>query len=175
MPSDASEPDPGLSVPWASLSSNQRKARYGVAYLKTICAQAGVGIAETPPDEDVLAVDCAINFPKAPARVQVKCSSRSNISGTSASWPLEDSWIRSWSESWLPVYFVLVLVPKNIDAWMAHEPEGTMHNTAAFWRRIQADELDSSISIPKANRLTVDTLAIWHEDVRACFTPGEAT
>jgi hypothetical protein len=49
---------PGLSVPCATLPDTGRRARYGVAYLRTICAQAGVGVKETSPDEDVLAVDC---------------------------------------------------------------------------------------------------------------------
>ena len=49
---------------WSTLSTNGQRARYGVSYLRNICAQAGVGLNETPADEDVLAVDCDVVFPE---------------------------------------------------------------------------------------------------------------
>jgi len=42
---------------WATLTPDRRKARYGVAYVRSICAQAGVNLQEMSRDEDVLAVD----------------------------------------------------------------------------------------------------------------------
>ena len=51
-----------LSEAWTTLTPDGRKARYGVAYVRSICAQAGVNLQETSPDEDVLAVDCDIKF-----------------------------------------------------------------------------------------------------------------
>lgn len=57
------------------LSVSARKARYGVAYLRSVCAQAGVGLSETSADEDVLAIDCDVKFAEGVVGVQVKCTS----------------------------------------------------------------------------------------------------
>ena len=166
--------DDELSVPAATLAPSTRKARYGVAYLRSICAQAGVGMKETPADEDVLAVDCSVEFAEAAVRVQVKCTSQFTIGGRSASWQLEDSWIRAWSNSRVPVYFVLVIVGDTIPDWLDHQHDGTHHRAAAFWRRLPPPPGASRVQVPKAQRLTADTLLQWHQDLVAVFTPGGA-
>lgn len=165
---------PEVSVPGAMLADSARKARYGVAYLRSICAQAGVAMKETSPDEDVIAVDCDVDFVEAPVRVQVKCTSNFTVGGKSASWPLEEGWLRKWEQSLVPVYFVLVIVKKDVNAWLDHPATSTVHRSAAFWRRIRPGELGSTIAIPKAQRLTVATLAQWHADLLESFTGGGA-
>lgn len=149
----------------AILSPNGRKARYGVSYLRSLCAQAGVGLTESSPDEDVLATDCDVKFAQGIVSVQVKCTSQFTIGGNSASWPVEETWLRKWDEILNPVYFLLVLVPADCGDWLDHDDAGTMHRTAAFWRRIKPEEITTSISVSKSQRLTVDTFDTWRADL----------
>ena len=67
------------------LHLDRRKARYGVSYIRNLCAQAGLRFGETEQDEDVLAVDCEIKYREANVGVQVKCTSSLKIVGRSAS------------------------------------------------------------------------------------------
>ncbi|GAA4536419.1 DUF4365 domain-containing protein [Amycolatopsis samaneae] len=154
------------------LRPNGQKARYGVSYLRNVCAQAGVGLNETSPDEDVLATDCDVRFPEGTVGVQVKCTSRLTLGGKTKTWRLKEEWIRKWEQCLLPVYFVLVVVPARHPSWLEHLAEGTMHHTAAFWQRIDTDRLGRSLVIPKAQRLTAETFSIWHRDLLAVFRPG---
>ena len=161
-----------VSLPACTLTPNGQKARYGVSYVRNICAQAGFGLTETSPDEDVLATDCDVVFEEGHVRVQVKCTSTLKIGGRRASWPLKEYWIRKWAKSKLPVYFVLVIVPSEHGQWLHHRPSGTLHRTAAFWARIRPDDLSTKIAIPKEQRLSAETLVTWHSDLLEAFTPA---
>lgn len=159
----------------STLSPNGQRARYGVSYVRNICAQAGVGLTETSPDEDVLATDCTVEFKEGPVRVQVKCTSRLTLEGKTKSYALKPEWLRRWDESLVPVYFVIVVVPKQVPAWLSHRDDGTFHKTAAFWQRVSHSSNARSISIPKTQRLTVETIPTWHTDLRAAFSPVGTT
>src|ERR1700754_1000947 len=121
----------------ATLDANRAKARFGVSYVRAVCSQAGVGFQETSPDEDVLAVDGNVDFEIAPARVQVKCTGQFRLKGGStATWPIDESWRQRWKRSGVPVYFVLVIVdPDDQVSWLHHHDEATLHRAAAFWVR----------------------------------------
>lgn len=97
------------------LDDSRRKARYGVAFLRAVCAQAGVPMQETSPDEDVFAVDCTADFAEGPVFVQVKCTSTLALAGASASVALEDKWKERWARRLNPVYLLLVLVPSDVE------------------------------------------------------------
>ncbi|MFD7308550.1 DUF4365 domain-containing protein [Promicromonospora sp. NPDC059942] len=152
-----------------TLHDRAQLARYGVSYVRSVCAQAGVGINETSPDEDVLATDCDVKFREASVNVQVKCTTRFTIQGRTKSWQLEPSWVEKWSDSLLPVYFVLVTAPRDFEDWIEHTDLGTVHKTAAFWKRFDPNTDQASITLPVAQRLTADTLATWHSDMLAAF------
>jgi hypothetical protein len=160
-------------IPWdfATLSANGSKARFGVAYLRAICSQAGVGFTETSIDEDVLAVDGEVNFELASARVQVKCTGGFKIqSGPTATWPTEESWWNKWRRSAVPVYFVLVVMdPDEQTTWLDHRTDGTLHRAAGFWVRVDRLPTTKSIAVPKEQRLTAETIRRWGADVDACF------
>jgi uncharacterized protein DUF4365 len=143
----------------ATLDTSRAKSRFGVAYVRAVCSQAGVGFQETSPDED------------APARVQVKCSGQSRLKGGStATWPIRESWRQRWQRSGVPVYFVLVIVdPDDQVSWLHHQDKATLHRAAAFWVRLDTLPDGQNIAVPKAQRLTADTLRSWAEDVRASF------
>lgn len=162
----------GFGESGSSLSLDGRKARYGLAHVDSICSQAGVPLVEPKPDEDVLAVDCSLMFPEADVRVQVKCTSRWTIGGKSLTFPLEQEWVRKWDENIFPVYFVVVIVPKEIARhWLRHEQDGTFHRTAAFWARLPPGEVGSSVAVPKNQRFTARTLSLWHQDLLEIARP----
>jgi hypothetical protein len=164
--------DNSHKVSISTLSDNGAKGRFGVSYVRSIVSQAGVGFTETPPDEDVLAVDGTVDFAVASARVQVKCSSRFSIAGNSASWHAELHWRDRWRESALPVYFVLVILDyDDRPRWIDHHKTGTNHTAAAFWVRVNNLEVGQNILIPKDQRLTIDSLHVWAQEVEACFYP----
>ena len=94
----------GLSIPVLGTHSvnpaftdNRRKARHTVAYLESICAQAGVAFGENRADEDIMAVDAFLHFPKASSRVQLKCTSQFKLTGKSLTMTLEPGWVASWT------------------------------------------------------------------------------
>lgn len=156
----------------ATLAANGSKARFGVAFLRAICSQAGVGFTETSIDEDVLAIDGMVEFEASIARIQVKCTGKFRINGgDSATWPAEQHWWNRWHKSKIPVYFVLVVMdPDNQPEWLDHRPDGTLHRAAAFWVRVDQMSEASGIKVPKSQRLTADTLRHWASDVDACWT-----
>jgi hypothetical protein len=161
--------DPDLSC--ATLSDNARKARYGLSYVHAICSQVGVGMIETAPDEDVLAIDCFVNYAAGDVRVQVKCTSSWTITGASLTFPLEERWVQKWNRSHVPVYLVVVIVPSDPDLWLRHDEDGTFHGAAAFWVRVPKNPGDS-IEVPKDQRLTRETLVAWNNDLLSMYTPG---
>lgn len=159
------------SPSYATLSDNGRKARYGVSYVRSICSQAGVGMTETSPDEDVLAVDCQVHFDIGDVRMQVKCTSGWKIDGVSLTFPLEERWVKIWARCQVPVYLVVVIVPSQLNHWMRHDADGTFHKSAAFWVRIPKSP-GVSIEVPKCQRLEQKTLSTWYSDLVAMYTPG---
>lgn len=55
-------PTLGVNSVVPTFTDNGRKARYGAAYFRAICAQAGVAFTEASIDEDVMAVDGSVDF-----------------------------------------------------------------------------------------------------------------
>lgn len=157
-----------------TLSLNGAKARFGVAYLRAVCAHAAVGFTETTIDEDALAIDGHVNFALAAVPVQVKCTGQFRInSGPTATWPAKAEWWEKWHRSGVPVYFVLVVTdPDNQAAWLQHHDEGTLHRAAAFWVRVDNMSVASGITVPKSQRLTSDTLHQWESDLAVRFRPS---
>jgi hypothetical protein len=156
----------------ATLSPTRAKARFGVAYVRAVCSQAGVGFAETSPDEDVLAVDGDVQFSEASVRIQVKCSGQFKINGGStATWQAEPHWREMWRNSIHPVYFVLVIVdPDEQQNWLDHRDDGTLHRAAAFWVRVDGLMENQNITVPKHQRLTASTLGVWKAELLSGYT-----
>lgn len=146
------------------------KARYGVSYLRNLCAQAGLGLSENEPDEDAMAVDCLVRFSEASVNVQVKCTGSRLASGGPASISVRSHWVDGWRRQALPVYFVVVQVPARSSQWITHEPSKTIHGSRAFWKRIQVADLGRSIRVDTSQRLTIDTFDSWHQDMLSCLT-----
>lgn len=151
-----------------------RKCRYGVAYLRGLCAQAGYGMTENSPDEDLLAVDCTVEAPAVGIRVQVKCTSKAfSTFKQDLAWNVRPHWRERWQLNIHPVYFVAVRVPEpSLKAWIEHEPESTLHNSVAYWTRIDPQNIPRRVSVPKARQLTAQDLVDWEGAIMSKF--GEA-
>jgi len=165
----------GTAAVDANFTDNGRKARYALAYFRSICAQAGVSIAETEPDEDIMAIDVAIQFPRLSSRVQIKCTSKFKLTGKSLTMDLEPSWVASWSDSFAPVSFLVVIVPAVIPDWIAHPATSTSHKTGAYWARFDPAFHKNKITVVKSNRFTLDTLHEWKSDVDTKLGIGGGT
>lgn len=150
------------------LDPNRRKSRYGVAYLRAVCSQAGVPMDEPSADEDVHAVDCRLIFPEVPVPVQVKCSSTHELGGRDPFVDVTAAWAEKWRRQSVHVRLVLVVVPDDREMWLQHHDEGTWHPTAAFWVEVTGDEV-GRVHLPASQRLTAETLDEWHADVMARF------
>ncbi|WP_432246286.1 DUF4365 domain-containing protein (plasmid) [Arthrobacter sp. G.S.26] len=160
------------AVEASTFDLNRRKGRYGVAYLKNVCAQFGVGLDETSADEDVNAWDCAVKYVINSVPVQIKCTSSDfTASDPHLSWPIKPAWRSKWSNyRGGPAYFLVVRVPSSPDEWIQHDADDqTLHQAAAYWARIDAATLGSSIRVNRANRFTAATLQLWHDDMLADF------
>lgn len=161
---------PGETALLNGWDDNTRRARYGVAYVQAICAQAGVSWTPTSADEDRRAIDGMIDLGPGSAMIQVKCSSKTLLTSASHSVALKPKWVAQWSEITLaPVYVVLVKVPKVVPDWVEHLDIGTTHHTAAFWAQFDATSHANSIAVPKSQRLTINTIHEWRRDLDLRF------
>lgn len=115
-----------------TLVSTARKARYGIAYLRAMCSQAGMPMSESSLDEDVLATDCLVQFQEAPVFVQVKCTSVPVLgAGNDVLVRLKPEWCQKWAKCRLPVYLVVVVVGGSSEEWLTHRPTATLYASAA--------------------------------------------
>lgn len=158
---------PEEKLPHQGLDQRGRQARYGLSYLRNVCAQAGVTFDEGSPDEDVLAIDCKLGFPEADIRVQVKCTTRQlGRQSGSLSWSVDQGMYAKWGRNGLPVYFVLVVVPEDCDTWLDYTSDDeTLHRTAAYWAEIDRQRVAPpwTVGVERQNRFTPETLVQWHQ------------
>lgn len=160
-----------------SLSLDARKGVYGVVYMRAVAAAAGCGFVETPPGEDVLAVDCSIVFPQNAVRVQVKTTHSHAIDGTNPklSYSASQHWVDSWAVAQVPVFFVVVVVPDDSDLWLNHHEAGTdLFKTAAYWSRISPGQFapgSMGVSALRSQRVDANTMGIWQQQLINDYGP----
>ena len=157
---------PEVLLPHQALDSRGRKARYGMAYLEAISFQAGVPITPTQQDQDVLGVDCTLEFPQSPVRVQVKCTATplAPTTGTMA-YPISRGVFEKWRRNNYPVYLVVVIVPEDCEDWADFDVDDqTLARSAAYWSEVDRTKTDGpwTVGLHRENRLTPDTLRQWH-------------
>lgn len=158
---------------WETISRSDRIGRLGVAYVRSVLAQAAIPNEETSSGEDHLAVDLSVQFPSSAVRVQVKSGTRAPNKNGSITVPLEARWCRVWAASQIPVYLVYVRLEKSRPRdWLAHLDLHTTMHAHAHWVRVNGVSA-ASVRVPLANRLSINTFDAWHQDVEACFSPHE--
>src|SRR4051812_2064570 len=118
---------PGTAGTFGTLDPNRAIGRYGVAYVRKVCAHAHIGFDETSPDEDVLALDGQINFSATPVRVQIKTTTQWSLTSARGELllPIQADWARKWRAQINPTFLIAVLLAKDIDSWSAYESSET--------------------------------------------------
>lgn len=150
-----------------------RQSRYGVAYLRAVCAQFGVGVDEVSADEDFNAMDATIALGPVDTRVQVKCTTRRfTTHGQHITLPIKERWAEKWRENIVPAYLLLVQVGHDPGEWIDYDVHyETNHYTSAYWVRVDQLPLPTppSIQIPFANRFTPETIRDWNAELYRGF------
>lgn len=144
-------------------TDNGRRARYGAAYVRALCAHAGAAFTESSIDEDIMAIDGTVDFARMPVRVQIKCTSKFSIPGGKFTLPLESSWVRKWTTSDTPMFVVVVKVPRDIPGWLDYDVASTRHNTVAFARRFDRAVDLTSMVFTGVDRLTGESIYDWRD------------
>ena len=144
-------------------TDNGRRARYGAAFVRALCAHAGAAFTESSIDEDIMAIDGTVDFARMPVRVQIKCTSKFSIPGGKFTLPLESSWVRKWTTSDTPVFVVVVKVPRDIPGWLDYDVASTRHNTVAFGRRFDRATDSMSMVFTGVDRLTGESIYDWRD------------
>lgn len=158
-----SPPSRLLESAHVGFTDNVRRARYGAAYVRALCAHAGASFAETSIDEDIMAIDGQIDFARMPVRVQIKCTSQFSVAGSKLTLPLEPSWVKKWTVSDTPVFVVVVKVPSDIPGWLDYDVAFTRHNAVAFGRRFVAATDLAAMVFTSADRLTGESIYDWRD------------
>lgn len=160
---------------WETIPLSDRKGRLGVTYVRTVLAQAALPNEETTGGEDHLAVDLNVQFPAATVRMQIKCGTRTPNRSGAISVPLDPGWRDRWCLMKTPVYLVYVRLQQgNPPDWLEHPPLATTVHARAQWVRVNGVSA-ASVSVPVANRLTIDTFATWNQQVEECFEKAAST
>lgn len=140
-----------------------RKARYGVAYMQSLCAHAGVDFKEGSVDSDYIAIDGTIEYPRVAARVQIKCTSQFKVGPGNMSLQLKPGWVEKWSESETAVFVVVVKVPKSVPDWVEHDAVFTRHGTVAFGKRFISADHQSVMTFTAADKVKTETIYDWRQ------------
>jgi hypothetical protein len=158
------------------LTLNGAQARYGVAFVRSLSAQAGYGLTETSLDEDVLAIDCKLEAPPGDIRVQVKCTTRAfSKKQHYISYTVQEHWREVWKKNLFDFYFVVVrLGLKPVDKWIAHPDACTQLNAIAYWAKVDPEQIPKAIRVYKANRLNAATFSAWETNLIAKFGGDDA-
>jgi hypothetical protein len=155
------------------LDIDGRKGRYGVAYLDTLVTAAGYDLNEPRPGADMLAYDASVIFPEGAVRVQIKTTHKYAMDGSNErlTYTATPHWVESWATAMSPVYFLVVVVPHDVDGgpWLNYHSSGTdMLKTAAYWSRIDARDFSAenmSVAALRSQRLDLSTLSTWRDDL----------
>lgn len=147
----------------ASLPLTDQIGRFGVFYVRSLLAQAGVVHSETSGGEDHLAVDITVNFQSGACIVQVKAGTKDRNKDGSITVPVNEAWKAKWAANALPVYLVYVHLEKAPPSdWIGHENFQTVVHAKALWAQINHVS-GKSVGLPRDNQLTADTFDLWAE------------
>ncbi|WP_374228006.1 DUF4365 domain-containing protein [Rhodococcus qingshengii] len=146
------------------LEVSSRKSRYSLAFISSLCAQAGLRVSETRQDEDVHAIDMSVEYPESSVRLQLKCSSSMQMTRKFETISCDQYRIDRWRDNAGPVFIVLVVVPDNHYDWIADEDRSTLHRTHAYWAQYDPNSTRKSVRVYQENRVTLDVVGMDVDD-----------
>jgi hypothetical protein len=162
---------------------------YGEAFIRVLAAAAGLRLAKPEPDIDGIdfclwpdRVGSLGGARSMPINVQVKSDSVAAEAAAHWSYRLEVPHFNALadSETTFPTYLFLVVVPRDWRDYAAAGPDGLFLSKAAYWHSLLGEEpvigaakkAKKTVSVPKANLLTVESLRTL---VSAPHAPVEAS
>ncbi|WFN93803.1 DUF4365 domain-containing protein [Gordonia sihwensis] len=145
----------------ASIPAADRTGRFGALYVRALLGQAGVIHQETAGGEDHGAIEIMVTFPSGACFIQVKTGTKAPNKDGSLTVPVTDDWKAKWANNVLPAYLVYVHLEKAPPAdWVDHEDLQAVVHATALWGRVNQVS-GKSVRLPRENRLTADTFALW--------------
>ncbi|MFA1541658.1 DUF4365 domain-containing protein [Actinomadura monticuli] len=164
------------------MDARNHQGGYGEAFVSTLAVAAGLRLAKPIPDMD--GVDLcmwpdgvgALRGARAPAiNVQVKSGSAATETDTTWGYRLEVPHFNFLADGWAtiyPTFLFLVIVPKEWREYATAEHDGLLLRNAAYWHCLAGEDpivdakagAKTTVHVPKANLLTVDSLRALVED-----------
>jgi hypothetical protein len=149
---------------------NNRKEQFSIAYVRAIASVAGFAVYQPEVDDDSvdlgLAARGAMGTVRSPRLdMQIKCTSREILGADSLAFPLS---IKNYDDLrhqdlMVPRVLIVVLVPDNIDDWVAHSEEQLLLRHCAYWMSLRGmqetnNELNVTVHLPRNNQFNVIAL-----------------
>lgn len=147
---------------------NKRQEQFADAFLLAVAAVAGFQAMKPPVDNDSVDWTIASRLPRRP-KIDVQMKSRGAEDAD-----VEDDFIRYdlkrknyddliLTDLFTPRLLVLVLVPKDITAWLTLAPDQLILRRCAYWISLAGNppttnETAVRVSVPRANLFNVASL-----------------
>ncbi|WP_165036505.1 DUF4365 domain-containing protein [Candidatus Protofrankia californiensis] len=96
--------------------------RYGVSYVRKVCAHAHIPFSENSPDEDIFALDGEIKFIEGSIRVQIKGTTQWTLNGgrSTLAFPVGEDWRKKWRMQHNPAFLIVVLLKREEIDWISY-------------------------------------------------------
>ncbi|MGW0879977.1 DUF4365 domain-containing protein [Streptomyces sp. NPDC002671] len=159
-----------------------QQEQISLAYLLAVSTQANATIASWNVDKD--GVDATLKRDHRLVELQMKCTfdPRLLADGSTRTFPLD---IETYDKlrgpyRTAPGYLGLVVVPRDVSAWLTHSPESVLIKCAGFYAQIQDQpeargNATKTIHLPETQRLDVAGLDVMFEFAhQRLFGPDDA-
>ncbi|WP_165966908.1 DUF4365 domain-containing protein [Actinomadura sp. 7K507] len=164
------------------MDARNHQGGYGEAFVSALAVAAGLRLAKPIPDVDGIdfcmwpdGVGALRGARASGVNVQVKSGSVATETDTTWGYRLEVPHFNFLADALATVYptlLFLVIVPKDRREYATAEPDGLLLRNAAYWHSLaNADPIanpkegtKTTVHVPKANLLTVDSLRALVED-----------
>lgn len=152
------------------MNINQQKEQFSNAYLRAVAAVAGFIFYKPYPDIDSIDWGIAavggkgtIRSPK--VELQLKCSARDLMDDSTIKYPLK---IKNYNDLrddnyQVPRILVVILIPDEIDSWLAHTEEELAMRHCGYWVSLRGyperkNNETITVALPRVQQFTVNGL-----------------
>ena len=97
----------------------------------------------------------------------MKCTGTFKVGPGRATLDLKPGWVAKRSESYEPVYVVLVKVASVVSDWITGQTTSTVHKAVAFGKLLDPVAHTTSMQFTKTDLLTTEMLFDWRDELYA--------